>query len=195
MRKLPASLPDIDSGYMDQYGEIDIEVYSAASSIWPFAHSFAVKIAFDEVQALDFMLRTIARVSKRRRQQDINHLNQYLMFSYKRLVLEECRHSKRLQTVLVEDNETADEDAARVLERAILISELMSKMDEETTKIYEQLVLGYSFNEIAAHGTLSAHVLRNKFRRRLAQLAEEIQREGKDQTLHRRRNGNSKKQP
>jgi DNA-directed RNA polymerase specialized sigma24 family protein len=176
MKSHPIALPEISSSYEDEYGEIDITVYLVGNSIWPYAQAFALRITNDEEQARDLMLRAIALVSKRRKANvEINNIKQYLILVYKRCVFEEAKRAKRFECCGNDKLEIVYEQADEELERVILIKELMAKMDVEMTGIFEKLIVGYSFSEIAAETHASPDVLRNKFRRRLERLRTQME--------------------
>jgi len=178
MRRLATlRFPEIEDSYTDEYGKIDREVYIAAVAIWPQVHKFAINLISDELRARDLMLKSIARVSKRRQGgAEITNLERYVLLVYKRLVLLAARREKRFEPI--EDdppkNESVYAQAIEELERTILVDELIRRMDPTIASIFELRILGYSFNEIAEEQNGSAPVLRNKFRRALMRLAQEI---------------------
>lgn len=194
MRKTqPSTLPAIESDYLDEYGEIDREVYLAGTSIWPYACRFALKITTDEVRARDLMLRSIAKVSARKRDRaDIGNLERYLLLVYKRIVLEDLRRSRRFEQLPAVDNDAKYQYQIVDLEQTILVREIILKLDSDTSDILEKLMLGFTFNEIAeqlnqrGNERLSPQVLRNKFRRRVLRLAQQIE------TQERACNGNGR---
>ena len=169
--------PEIEDSYTDEYGKIDREVYIAAVAIWPQVHRFAVNLINDELRARDLMLKSIARVSKRRQGgAEIANLERYVLLVYKRLVLLAARREKRFESIEDDSprNESIYAQAIEELERTILVEELIRRMDPTIASIFERRILGYSFSEIAEEQNGSAPVLRNKFRRALMRLAQEI---------------------
>jgi DNA-directed RNA polymerase specialized sigma24 family protein len=152
-------------------------VYFAAIAIWPQVHRFALKLIGDEVKARDLMLKTIARVSRRRQSGDqIANLERYVLLVYKRLVLAAARRDKRFESIELEShrNQSLYFKALEEIERTILVDELIRRMEPAIAVIFERRILGYSFAEIAQEQKGSAPVLRNKFRRALLRLAHEI---------------------
>lgn len=177
-------LPEISCNYVDEFGEIDKAVYLAASSIWPYAHAYALRLTNDEEQARDLMLRAIALVSKRNRSQTIGNMKGYLILVFKRCVWEEARRAKRFECFSINDLETLYDEANSELDRMILVKEIVAKMDIETASIFEKLILGYSFAEIALECQTSPTALRTKFRRRLGRLASHIKNEMQNGAKH-----------
>lgn len=188
--------PEIDSSYIDQFGFIDKEVYSVALAFWPQANRYALSMALDEARARDLMLITVARVSKiKSERNDIDSVRNYLWLVFKRLLVEELKRNRKFEDSHISFDDlnqpgggpwqhseipVTGEDIIERLNKAILIEELLRRMDHETCAIFEKLILGYTFSEIAKSHSQSAPVIRNKFRRRMIRLAEQIREQSPD---------------
>jgi hypothetical protein len=60
------------------------------------------------------------------------------------------------------------------MENDILLGEIVARMDAELRRIYEGLILGYSFEELAQKERKKANVLRSSFSRGIRRLAEQV---------------------
>jgi len=79
--------PALDSGYEDEFGPIDLEVYQAAGEIWPNAAVFGEFALQDRDEAFSLMLKAVASVSSMIASgTHIEHLKRYLNTTYKNLV-------------------------------------------------------------------------------------------------------------
>jgi DNA-directed RNA polymerase specialized sigma24 family protein len=172
-------LPPYDSDFTRKYGWIDLEVYEIGQSIWPFAKRYGVML--DENHALDLMLRAIASVSKAKQSTAIKSLRKYLLTSYKHLVYRAVSKESHQPEISMEDlqQDSLAVDALAVLERKILVQQVATRMDYSMRFIFEHLVLGFSFSEIAALDEIrkkgwSAHYLRTLFARKMKELTKQI---------------------
>src|SRR5205814_4182664 len=64
---------------------------------------------------------------------------------------------------------------ARDIERHILVAELVHRMDPWAREVFENLTLGYSFDEIGQALRSNPHVVRNRFRLACRRLASAIE--------------------
>lgn len=182
--------PELPEGYEDQYGQIAPEVYQAAVAIWPRACRFALYALCDTGSAHSLLLKAAADVTRARFGAAATpppaYLASYLFTAYEHLVLKERKNRERLEPL--------DSDSARLpesdeqsfideIEQKILLDQLISRMEPEMKWIYERLVLGYSYPEIAAElsrqtgNRTNPDGLRVRVFRYLARLAEQIQHE------------------
>jgi hypothetical protein len=67
-----------------------------------------------------------------------------------------------------------DTSSVKRLEERVLLEEIVARMDEQMLQVYERLILGYSFEEIAHEQGKKANVLRSMFSKKLRKIAAEI---------------------
>lgn len=173
--------PTIDNGYLDPEGWIDLDVYDAARSLWErIARSVAVKTLSDETTGYRLMCKAAAIVTRvRAERQNIRHLKAYMLVTFKRLV---CDEAVRQKKALEPDSESwqtvvwlaTHHSAAHDLERKILIGEIVKRMDDQTHMVFQLLVLGHSFEEIAQHTGRECGYVRSRFHKRLKRIARDI---------------------
>jgi len=153
---------------------INQDVYNAAGEIWPQAISLAVKADIDESLAYIAMMAAVVGVS-RIPPESIELLSRYLFKAYRRQLFEHGRKMRSAEiAVPIEDYNLIDDHVARQIEQKILLEEIVARMDEETLQIYEKLILGHSFEQIARAQDEHANVLRSRFSKRLKKIATEI---------------------
>lgn len=68
----------------------------------------------------------------------------------------------------------ADQSAAAVMEHNLLLAEIVARMDDDMRGIYEGLILGYSFEELAKKHGKPANLLRSKFSKGVKRIARDI---------------------
>ena len=167
--------PPLDTGYVDEFGPVDPEVHRVARDIWPRAEQLALNLVGDGAAGYQLLKRSVAAVSALPcdRREQIRDLRAYLFQTYKRLVLAEL---EKLNGHRNRDVEAAEilrrpiADAADI-EQQILVAELVRRMDPWAREIFENLTLGYSFDEIGKALGTNPHVVRNRFRLALRRLA------------------------
>ena len=91
--------PQLESGYMDAEGWVDLEVYRTAGALWPFAEHLARVNLRDSVAGQKLLLKAVVDVSRVREEKRIageliKNLKGYLFVTYKRLLLEELKDRK-----------------------------------------------------------------------------------------------------
>ena len=164
----------LTSTFRESYSLTNESVYDAAGDIWESALKFALSRNLDESEAREALLRAVASVSA----QDTNAieaLHSYLFRAYANLInrlLTQQRHYASLESINQELS--SDPDAAEVIEHDILLTEIVARMEEEMRKIYEGLILGYSFEELATKLGKPANSLRSKFSKGVKRIAREI---------------------
>jgi hypothetical protein len=178
------SWPSVELSYLDEFGTIHPEVYSAAGELWPKAEQFALLTLHDAPAGLRLMLKAAAKVSRLVEEDrpfgEIRDLKAYLFKVFKRLVLSELEKEVGHREIAMRLEMGASpeiEKVANQLERKILIDELIQRMDSRTRHTFEELVLGHSFEEIAARRKVKANVLRSGFQKRIKRLAESLRKE------------------
>ena len=171
--------PPLSTAYQDVFGEINLDVYNAAGDIWQRGRTFAHVAGMDDEIAHTAMIRAVAKVTHRLKQETLHletsgELKAYLFTAFRNCLLDEFKreHPKEVAPMALEDiaDQTGGESLAAQIERKILLEEIVRHMDARTKSIYERLILGYSFEEIAeAEGTHSNH-LRSMFSKKLQKL-------------------------
>jgi DNA-directed RNA polymerase specialized sigma24 family protein len=171
------SWESLSNTFKDSLSAVQPETYNAAGQLWSKAVAFAKAHGLDESDARAALMTTVVKVSKVDSEQILS-LPAYLFKSYKRRILETLNTLKREQSLDEINHElAADTVAARRLEEKVLLEEIVARMDEETLIIYEHLILGYSFEEIARKQGKKANVLRSMFSKRLKRISNEIRAE------------------
>jgi len=169
-----AQLPQLDNSFIDQFGEIDLEVYEVARNVWPIAERLAERILFDGHLGIELMFKAASKVTAAQKAgTTVVNLKYYLLKSYKHLLLAELEKEngrKRILSEHVSIISPSSPDAEAELHRKILINQLRLEMDDWMREIFDHLRLGYSFEELAEHYKMGANVLRSKFSKRLARL-------------------------
>lgn len=172
----------LSQDYKDAYGTLNASVYEAAGLIWPAALTFAKKRDSDASAARGALMASIAGTSKVISSGEIIHdLKSYLLKSYKRRLSRETKDSRpgpyRVESL---DEAThiklTDLDIPAQIERTILLKEIVGRMDLDTRRIYEMLILGYTYEEIAKTGhfkskSMKANALRSRFNKRIKKIA------------------------
>ena len=167
--------PALETGYEDAYGPVDPEVHQAAREVWANAEHLAIDRLHDSVIGYALLKRAVVAVSGLApdKRDQIRDLPGYLFQTYKRLVLAELEKQNRHRKADVAASELVRpliSDADR-MDRHILIAELVRRMDPWTRDVFEALTLGYTFEEVADALGSNPHVVRNRFRRAVRQLA------------------------
>lgn len=172
-RALADALPHLAEGYQDEYGPIDLQVYAEAASLWPTLYNYAMKMTVDETQAWNLLVKTVARVSQRRTEcGEIVNLRAYVITVFRRLAVDEMKLAKRMNVCALDMHSEASVE--QELDRMILARQLFKRMDPFTREVFELLILGYSFAEIAKTKNVDPAVLRTKFRRRMKRLSQQV---------------------
>ena len=170
--------------YVDEFGPIDGDVYAAAADLWPRAAAVARGILRDEQGGQVALLKVCARVTTARSAgRKIRNLKAYVSRAYKRELIAQLR-LERLHGSLAARQVESSERSERDLEKQILLMEIIAMMDDPNRQIFEELTLGYSFEEIAKKQRRQSNVIRSAFSKQLAKirvkLAEENEPESGD---------------
>ena len=174
------SWPNIDSSYEDEFGSISADVNKAARELWPRAQKFALLTLRDGHAGMRLMMKAAAKVSKRKAEfpgEEIHDLKGYLYKVFKNIVFSELEKEaghREFAAVLEQKALDSTEALTQELERKILIDELVQRMDPQTRSVFELLVLGYTFEEIARLTNGKANVLRSRFSKRIRSLSQRI---------------------
>lgn len=175
--------PPLSTAYQDVFGEIDLDVYNAAGEIWQRGRVFAHATGIDDATAHTAMIQAVAKVSHRLTQpapylQTPGELKAYLFTAFRRCLLDKFtrEHPKEVAPAALEEiaDQTDSDGLAAQIERKILLEEIVRHMDSKTRSIYESLILGYSFAEIAEAEGVQSNQLRSMFSKRLKKLASQF---------------------
>ena len=167
--------------FKSSFSSINERVYEAAREIWPKALHFAQRHRLDTSDALDVFLKVIESVSKsieRRESEEIKSLPNYLFRSYRHAIwktLKEEKHHESLESI--NEELTSVINVSDMMEKTILLGEIVARMDNQTHKVFELLILGFSFKEIGQKLSTSPNAIRARFSRELRRLAREIKAE------------------
>ena len=135
------------------------------------------------------MMKAAAKVSKRKAEfpgEEIHDLKGYLYKVFKNIVFSELEKEaghREFAAVLEQKALDSTEALTQELERKILIDELVQRMDPQTRSVFELLVLGYTFEEIARLTNGKANVLRSRFSKRIRSLSQRITQEVEDAAI------------
>lgn len=180
MEKLPEKeWPTIDSAYIDEYGQIQVEVYMAAGLILEKAKRFAQATLQDPQAGSRLLFRAAAIVSLKISDVDteIEDLKGYLFQTYKNLVLDELRKENRRKEIQTErrvELESLSVNVAEDIDRKILLEQIVLHMDPWLRRVYEWRCLDLDFELIAKSLGEKTHVVRSKYSKKLAQLIKQI---------------------
>ena len=173
--------PPLTSGYQDVFGEIDLDVYNAAGEIWQQGRAFARANGIDDAVTHTAMIRAVAKVSRRLERPAPNlktpgARKAYLFTAFRRCLFDETQKKENINTSTPEDVEglADDEGLADQIERKILLEEIVRHMDVDTRYVYERLILGYSFEEVAETMGIQANRLRSAYSKRIKKIAAEF---------------------
>lgn len=174
-----SSWPSIDEAYADVYGRIEPEVYEAAKALWPKAEALALGVLRDVAIGRELMMKAVANVSHvhTTRPAQIKEMKAYVFQSYKYLVLAELKkirlHTNLEHEAYAMEPEPFDATGDK-LDQKILIEQLMRSTDDWTRDIFQQLLLGYSFEEIGRKRGVNGRSIGNKFNKRIKILIKRI---------------------
>jgi hypothetical protein len=172
--------PQISDSYIEEFGEIDLEVYQVAKQLWIQAEKFILRILDDSPKGVRLMLKASVNVSRvhRKNPSSIKNLNSYLFRSYKNLVLGELKKKKKHRSkldVFFREQKTEFDENEETLNRRILINELRFEMDDWTREVFDLLRIGYTYQELVPRFGSAANVIRSKFSKKIVRLARKIQ--------------------
>lgn len=138
------------------------------------ALSFAKSKDCDESTAYKAMMAAIGGVSKVS-ERKIMSLENYLFTAFKHCLFEEMRITGRYPAdSSLDDNMAQASDVSVEIEKKILLEEIVAHMDPETLGVYEGLVLGYSFEELARKSGKQANILRSRFSKQVRRIAGQL---------------------
>ena len=176
--------PPLSNAYQDVFGDIELDVYNAAGEIWQLGRGFAHARGIDDAITHTAMIRAVAKVSRRQKQSPLDlqtpgALKRYLFTSFRRCLLDEIKNEQSSAGSRVEDleavaDQSSSESLAEQIEKKILLEEIVRHMDDKTRFIYERLILGYSFEEIAETMGTKSNILRSRFSKTIRRIASEF---------------------
>jgi DNA-directed RNA polymerase specialized sigma24 family protein len=169
--------PEFAGSYLDAFGHIDADIFQTAGSLWPYAARFGRSLGFDETTAQTALIKACANVSAARlRGTEVGSLGAYLIISYKRELWGKLPIRDRY-VVLDPEHENSTESSGLALDQKILIEELLSKMRTEPRSIYEMLILGHTYEDIAKRLGRQSNVLRSLIFKELERIRKAIEAE------------------
>jgi len=152
----------------------DESVYNAAGDLWESALKYALSRNLDASEAREALLRAVASVSAHHTR-EIRALHSYLFKAYTNRLLRLLTQQKHYASLESVNEELAsDPTVVEVMEQQVLLSEVVARMDQEMRSIYEGLILGYSFEELAPKLGKPANSLRSKFSKGVKRIAREV---------------------
>lgn len=164
----------LSSTFKKSLSSVRPEIYDVAAELWGQALAMARAHGLDESDARAALMTTVEKVS----QVDTEHIHSlpaYLFRSYERRVFDTLNTRKREASLDSVNRELAvDTSSVKRLEERVLLEEIVARMDEQMLQVYERLILGYSFEEIAHEQGKKANVLRSMFSKKLRKIAAEI---------------------
>lgn len=168
--------PQIGESYTDEFGPIAADVYECAGALWPRAESFSVSVLRDGPAGLKLLLKASALVTRARAERltAVENLPSYLFRTYKRLVLEQLEVEsghRRLEAMLMQAPVAGDNDRS---DEKILVQQIMRRMDQPMREVFELLLLGYTFEEIAERSGRGANTLRATYSKQIRRLVRSV---------------------
>lgn len=177
----PTLWPPLAEAYVDEFGPIAEDVYECARGLWPRAESFSTTTLRDSHVGLRLLLKASAQVTHTRseKQSRIDNLPAYLYRSFKRLVLERLELENGHRRLEAEFMVAPASTGSVSLDEKILIQQIVRRMDALTREVFEFLLLGYTFEEIAKEEGRDANVLRAIYSKRIRRLVKRVNSEYK----------------
>jgi DNA-directed RNA polymerase specialized sigma24 family protein len=171
--------PSLETAYLDEFGQIETDVYLVASGLWRQAESYALRVLQDAQTGQILLLKATALVSRVKREspKQIDNLQAYLYSTFKRLVLAQLEKEnghRKLEVEHLSQLPQPGESLSVDVDRKILIQQIMRSMESWMLEVFELLVLGHTFEEIAPRFNQSAHVLRTRYSKSLKKLTKQI---------------------
>lgn len=154
-------------------------VHNASEVIERNAISFGARVGrLDASTSKDLLTKAVdSLLSSNKTLTEINNLSAYLFVVYKRIVILWCEKKQKEESL---DGNTEAVKYYHDIERKILIEEIVRLMNDQERFIYNYLVLGYSYSEIAEKynqafkTNFSANVLRSKFSKMTQKIAKKL---------------------
>lgn len=161
--------PEIKYGYVDEFGEVDPDVYKIAGDLWPSLRPQILRTIKDLDTAQRLMMKAVAIVSRRNHEEPerLTNLRSYLLVVFSRLLKAASRKQAR-QEQLQNEVQGLEIAGSSDVEQTILVRELLERSDDWTRNVFEHLVLGYTFTEVAATLEMKPNVLRSMWSKKLS---------------------------
>lgn len=166
--------PAVVTGYTDEFGTIDEEVYGAAGEIWPWAERRALALLHDGSEGERLLLKAAAAVSQVLSRQPgvVASPGPYLATTYRRLLAGAARTADRHRALERESvRGPATLETSDAVDQRILAEEVSRLMDPWTRRVFTLLSSGCSFDEIGCALGERPRAVRTRFRHRLRRLA------------------------
>lgn len=184
---LQITWPSVNATYEVPEGLIDLDVHEAAGKVLRRVAGFAMSMVKDEGLVVEFMYTAAAKVTAARSNspESIKSLTNYLYCTYKNLLCDYWKKQNRCQqlsgdlidtfvVLFTPGDALVDFDSARELERKRLVAEIVEQMDGWTLEIFDLLVIGYTFEDIARKKGEQSNRIRATYNRRLKVLAQKM---------------------
>jgi hypothetical protein len=176
---------NLETIFVDEFGPIAPDVYTAAGNIWQQAQEYASRVlnSDDQARARTLLMKAAAQVTRARDEKlhQINELEGYLYQTFKRVILAELEKDNNRRRFETQAHLNLEWQAqATNVERRILLNQIVRAMDDWTRSVFEWLTLDYSFKEIAQHLGMNHKVLRNKYDRHIHALVKQIREREED---------------
>ena len=175
--------PEVQDAYVDEFGTVDPEIHELAGILWPSVHTRILCAIKDLDAGQRLLMKAVAIVSRRRREQpeQMTNLSGYLYVIFSHLLTEASRkqaiHDQLDNIPDVGFGATDGQEAE--INQTILVREILSRADDWTREIYEYLILGYSFEELAPHYGMKPNRLRSKWSKSMAKIRKQIKKESR----------------
>jgi DNA-directed RNA polymerase specialized sigma24 family protein len=174
--------PHIETSYTDEFGHVEIDVHRVAGDIWPWAERYARQVLQDGQAGQRLLLQATAIVSRVNAEhaEHISDLRAYLVRTFKRLVLAQLEKEsghRRLESEMLRGSVDEGNASTPDLEQKILVQQIVQRMDGWMREIFEQLVLGHTFEEIGRKSRQNAHSLRTKYNKHFNKLIKQMRAE------------------
>jgi hypothetical protein len=176
--------PDLQEGYLDEFGFVDPEVHKLAGMLWPSFQPRILRAINDLDSGQRLMMKAVTIVSRRRQEQpeQMTNLRGYLSVIFAHLLMAASRRQAGLDQLDDENTDlpgTTNDGSGTQIELSILADEILHRADEWTKQVYEHLVLGYTFEEVAQKFQMKANHLRAKWWKNISRLKKQIGKETK----------------
>lgn len=172
-------------------------VYDVARSLRPAALAFTRHFKLDPSLADDCLMESAQTVVKKVESAErfqkvgqltddsgqIGNLPAYIFTTFKNLVLAKLRDAERLQHLSESEwgSMASVRDVRRDIERTVLVGQIIKLFDPESRFIYDHLVLGYTYQEMADEfnakfgKNLRVNALRSRFSKAIRRIINKVE--------------------
>lgn len=186
--------PEIDGPYEDEFGPVDPDVYKLAGTIWPLAQVHILRTIHDYDSGQRLLVKAVVTVSRKCVEQPerMTNVRAYLFKTFYRLLLEELEKRGKhdpLDTKVIDSIQIIATRNDVDIDRTILLHEIRERADEWTRQVFDDRVLGYTFEELEGKYGVKANHLRAEWAKKVGRLEQAIGKETRaaEQKISRRR--------